>query len=127
MTLPEEEAAGRLPAGEKERLRSEGLEMVQQGQMTLKRASAMLRVSYRQTKRLYAVYQQQGDAGLTHGNYGRRSNNRTAEAIVERAVQRFWAGARGRKTSRGGRDGNQRKRAEAASYSKRGLEGETPE
>jgi hypothetical protein len=87
--LPEEEAAGRLPAGEKERRRGKILEMVKQGQMTLKAGSAMLRVSCRQSKRLYAAYREEGDAGLTHGNYGRRSNNSTAEPIVEKAVRAY--------------------------------------
>jgi hypothetical protein len=54
----EEEAAGRIPTGEKERLRGKVLEMVQQGQMALKGASVMQRVSYRQTKRLYAACRQ---------------------------------------------------------------------
>jgi hypothetical protein len=75
--------------GEKERLRGKVLEMARQGHMTLKAASVMLRISYRQTKRLYAAYRQEGDAGLVHGNCGRRSNNRTAEAVVERAVQAY--------------------------------------
>jgi hypothetical protein len=87
--LLEEEVAGRLPMGEKERLRGKILEMVKQGQMTLKAGSAMLRVSYRQSKRLYTAYKEEGDAGLVHGNYGRRSNNRTAEPIVEKAVQAY--------------------------------------
>ena len=75
--------------GEKERLRGKVLEMVRQGQMTLKAASVMLRVSYRQTKRLYASYRREGDAGLIHGNCGRQSNNRTPETVVERAVQAY--------------------------------------
>ena len=81
--------AGRLPMGEKERLRSKVLEMVRQGHMRLKAASVMLRVSYRQTKRLYAAYRQEGDAGLIHGNCGRRSNNRTEESVLERAVRAY--------------------------------------
>ena len=75
--------------GEKERIRGKVLEMVRQGHMTLKAASVMLRVSYRQTKRLYASYRQEGDAGLIHGNCGRRSNNRTAETVLERAVEAY--------------------------------------
>jgi hypothetical protein len=81
--------AGRLPTGEKERIRGKVLEMVRQGQMTMKAASLALRVSYRQTKRLYAAYREKGDAGLIHGNYGKRSNNRTAETIPENAVQAY--------------------------------------
>ena len=79
--------AGRLPMGEKERIRGKVLEMVAQGQMTLKAAAVMLGVSYRQSKRLYAAYREAGDTGLVHGNYGRRSNNHTAEFILKKAVE----------------------------------------
>jgi hypothetical protein len=78
--------AGRLPMGEQERLRSKALEMVKQGKLTLKAASLTMRVSYRQSKRLYATYKREGDAGLIHGNYGKRSNNRAPEAIRCAAV-----------------------------------------
>jgi hypothetical protein len=87
--LLEEEVAGRLPMGEKERLRSKILEMVKKGQITLKAGSVTLRISYRQSKRLYAAYKEEGDAGLIHGNYGRRSNNSTARAVVEKAIQAY--------------------------------------
>ena len=79
--------AGRLPMGEKERLRGKILEMVKQGQMTLRAASVMLGVSYRQSKRLYAAYRKKGGKGLIHGNYGRPSNNRTDEAILKKAIE----------------------------------------
>jgi transposase len=75
--------------GEKERLRGKILEMVKQGRMTLKAASVMLRVSYRQSKRLYSAYRKEGDAALIHGNYGRPSNNRTDESVVARAVAAY--------------------------------------
>ena len=81
--------AGRLPMGEKERLRGKAMEMVIQNRMSLKAASVMLRVSYRQSKRLYAAYRRDGDAGLIHGNCGRRSNNRTDETTLERAVKAY--------------------------------------
>jgi transposase len=75
--------------GEKERLRGKVLEMVKQGQMTLKAASVMLRVSYRQSKRLYAAYREGGDAALVHGNCGRQSNNKTPEPVLQKAVQAY--------------------------------------
>ena len=81
--------AGRLPMGQKELLRCKALEMVKQGKMTLKAAAAMLRISYRQGIRLYAAYRKEGDAGLIHGNYGKKSNNWTAESILEKAVQAY--------------------------------------
>ena len=81
--------ARRLPMGQKELLRGKVLEMVKQGKMTLKAATATLGVSYRQGIRLYAAYRKEGDAGLIHGNYGRQSNNRTGEAVLEKALQAY--------------------------------------
>src|SRR5215510_14868895 len=75
--------------GEKERIRIKVFEMVRQGKLRLKAASLMLRLSYRQTKRLYSVYRKEADAGLVHGNYGKRSNNRTPEYILESAVETY--------------------------------------
>ena len=78
--------AGRLPMGQKDLIRAKLLEMVKQGKMTLTAASPMMRVGYRQAKRLYSAYLQKGDVGLIHGNYGKRSNNRTPEMILEKAL-----------------------------------------
>jgi hypothetical protein len=87
--LPEDTAAGRLLTGEKERLRGKVLEMVKQEQMSLKAASVMLHISYRQSKRLYAAYRKEGDAGLIHGNAGKRLNHRTEGSAVEKAVKAY--------------------------------------
>ena len=81
--------AGRLPMGQKELLRSKMLEMVKQGQVTLKAAAITLKTSYRQGKRLYAAYLKEGDAGLVHGNCGKKSNNRLEEAVREKAVKAY--------------------------------------
>ena len=81
--------AGRLPMGQKELVRSKVLEMVKQGKLTLKAAVKTMRVSYRQGIRLYAAYIKEGDAGLIHGNYGRRSNNRTTQALLDAALEAY--------------------------------------
>jgi tRNA/tmRNA/rRNA uracil-C5-methylase (TrmA/RlmC/RlmD family) len=47
--------------------------------MILAEAAEELRVSYRQTKRIWKVYCENGTFGLVHGNRGRDSRNRTAE------------------------------------------------
>ena len=78
--------AGRIAMGQKELLRSKILEMARQGKMTLKAAAVMTRASCRQAKRLNAAYRKEGDAGLVHGNRGRRSNNRIAEEVREKAL-----------------------------------------
>jgi transposase len=87
--LLEEKMARRLPMGQKELLRSKVLEMVKQGKLTLKAAVKMLGVSYRQGIRLYALYRNEGDEGLIHGNYGRQSNNRTPEMVRKAALQAY--------------------------------------
>ena len=48
--------AGRLPMGKKELLRGKMMEMVKQKKSTLKEASLVLKMSYRQAKRIYAAY-----------------------------------------------------------------------
>jgi hypothetical protein len=65
------------------------MELVKRGQMTLKAASRELNVSYRQGKRIYAACLNGGDRALIHGNTGRRSNNRTAEAVREAAPEAY--------------------------------------
>jgi hypothetical protein len=75
--------------GQKELIRSKVLEMVKQKKLTLKAASKTMRVSYRQGIRLYAAYCKNGDAALIHGNYGKRSNNRTCEQILEKALHAY--------------------------------------
>jgi hypothetical protein len=48
--------AGRLPMGQKELMRGKMMEMVSQKKSTLKEAALVLKVSYRQAKRIYADY-----------------------------------------------------------------------
>ena len=81
--------AGRLPMGQKELVRTKMLEMVKQGKITLKTAVVTMRVSYRQGIRLYAAYRKHGEAGLIHGNCGKRSNNRLPEKLREAAIQGY--------------------------------------
>jgi hypothetical protein len=65
------------------------MELVKRGQMILKAASRELKIRYRQGKRIYAAYLKEGDRSLIHGNTGRPSNNRTAEAIREAALEAY--------------------------------------
>lgn len=70
----------------KERRRLEALSRVQAGELTLVEASVLLGVGYRQMKRSWARYQQEGDSGLVHRSRGRPSNRRPDEAIKQRAL-----------------------------------------
>lgn len=75
--------------GNKELLRAKVMEMVQEGQLTLRQAAKRLKRSERQVKRIWARYRAQGDAGLLHGNQGRPSNRRLSEAIRQAVLEAY--------------------------------------
>lgn len=54
--------------------RGEVLARVKRGELRLNQAAEVMRISYRQAKRLWKRYQSGGTAALKHGNAGRRSN-----------------------------------------------------
>lgn len=58
----------------KEFERGSVLERVKEGEVPLVEAAGLLGISYRQMKRLKRRYAEAGQAGLVHGNVGRRSN-----------------------------------------------------
>lgn len=58
------------------------LARVRGGELTLKEAAPLLKISYRQAKRLYKRFRSEGPAGLVHGSVGRVSNH--ARSAVER-------------------------------------------
>ncbi len=76
---------------ERERHRIKQLEMVREGNKTLKAASESMGVSYRQGKRLYKAYRKEGDTGLMHGNYGKASNNRIGEEKRRKIIEVYRA------------------------------------
>jgi molybdenum-dependent DNA-binding transcriptional regulator ModE len=80
--------ANKLPNGN-ERFHGNILEMVKQGQKTLKMASLELGMSYRQAKRVYRRYREGGDEALIHGNTGKPSNRRTGPALVRQALSLY--------------------------------------
>lgn len=55
--------------------RVEVLARVRSGELRVVDASALLRVSYRQAKRLWKRYREEGPVGLKHGSAGRASNH----------------------------------------------------
>ena len=66
---------GRIVLSNEEIRRSRALEEVERGTITLKEASVVLEVSYRQAKRLRRRYVTEGIGGLAHGNRGRGAPN----------------------------------------------------
>jgi Helix-turn-helix domain len=78
--------------------RVEVLARVRSGQLRVIDASALLRVSYRQTKRLWKRYREEGAAGLKHRSAGRVSNRGYAREFrcrVLKLVRKKYGGAVG--------------------------------
>ena len=65
---------GKTRLSEKERGRVEVLSKVKAGGLTLRKAAEFLKLSYRQTRRMYRRYLSAGSAGLKHGLRDRPSN-----------------------------------------------------
>lgn len=59
---------------------------VEEGELGLKDAAALLKLSYRQVKRLYGRYRAEGPAGLVHRTVGRASNRARPVAERERVL-----------------------------------------
>ena len=60
---------------------------LERGELTVAQAAALLGRSIRQTQRKRGAYRARGAAALVHGNRGRRSPRRTADAIRDRVLQ----------------------------------------
>jgi molybdenum-dependent DNA-binding transcriptional regulator ModE len=84
---------GHLLMSEKERRRKVEFEGVVESRMTIREASGKLGLSYRQSRRSYKRYREQGDRGLVHRSRGQPSNRaRPAEfrrGVLERYRERY--------------------------------------
>src|ERR1700746_1306099 len=65
---------GRTALSKRELQRAGVLERVKAGELGLKNAAEVMKLSYRQVKRLWKRYQKGGAAALKHGSAGRKSN-----------------------------------------------------
>ncbi len=70
---------GRTEMSKRELGRVEVLARVKSRELRLVDAAALVRLSYRQTKRLWKRYGEEGAAGLKHRSAGRQSNRAYAE------------------------------------------------
>jgi hypothetical protein len=59
---------------------------VERGELTLKDGAPLLRISYRQAKRLYKRFRQEGPAGLVHRSVGKVSNHARSADERERVL-----------------------------------------
>ncbi|MGH9690952.1 MAG: helix-turn-helix domain-containing protein, partial [Candidatus Acidiferrales bacterium] len=78
---------GRIEMSQEELRRVEVLARVRSKQLQVVDASRLLRVSYRQAKRLWKRYREEGSAGLKHRSAGRASNRGYAQEFRCRVLQ----------------------------------------
>ncbi len=79
-----------ISMSQRERHRLEVFARVRRGEITLVKASELLGLSYRQTKRCFGRYLEEGDRGLVHRLRGQPSN-RQADAKRKRRVLAVYA------------------------------------
>jgi molybdenum-dependent DNA-binding transcriptional regulator ModE len=80
-----------LKMSQKERTRLGVMQQVKSERMTLVAAAEVLRLSYRQAKRIWRRYEQKGDKGLVHRSRGRASNRAKKGSLKERILARYEA------------------------------------
>src|SRR6185312_1549810 len=80
---------GQLLMSRKEREQLKLLARVKRGELNLKEAAEVSGVGYRQCRRQYKRYREQGDRGLLHLGRGRRSNRGHAAGVKERVLRRY--------------------------------------
>jgi hypothetical protein len=86
----------RTAMSQKEFTRGAILQRVNEGEMTLREATPLLGLSYRQAKRVYARFRAEGSAGLVHRSVGRNSGRARApeeKARVLGLVRTYYGGS----------------------------------
>jgi transposase len=89
----------RTAMSRKEFERGAVLTRVVAGELTVKEGAELLRMSYRQAKRMYKRYRERGQVGLVHGSVGKRSNRARAEADRQEVlalIREHYGGSPGR-------------------------------
>jgi transposase len=80
---------------ESEKRRSMVLNAVVSGAMTLEQATRILNLSYRQMKRVWKRFREEGERGLAHRNKGKPSNRAFVDQIKNEVLQRYSRQAQG--------------------------------
>ncbi len=81
--------AGKLAMGQKELIRAKVMEQVAQKELSLKEAAVKLKVSYRQAKRIYRRYLEEGDEVFLHRNQGKASGRAYDVGMRKEAVRLY--------------------------------------
>jgi transposase len=79
---------GRIGMSQKELRRVEVLARVKRRELQVVDAASLVEVSYRQAKRLWKRYREEGAAGLQHRSAGRRSNRAHDETFRQQVLRR---------------------------------------
>lgn len=80
---------GHLLMSEKERKRKGVFERVRTGTLSVVEGAEVLGLSYRQCRRSYKRYREEGDEGLVHRGRGRPSNRRKEEGFKKGVLKRY--------------------------------------
>jgi hypothetical protein len=80
---------GQILMSQKESYRRAILEDVLTGKITLVEGSRLLKISYRQSKRILGRYRAEGVIGLVHKNRGVKSNRAFCEVLKEQVLKRY--------------------------------------
>ena len=97
---PQEAQVERTWMSRKELERGEVLSRVKEGKLKLANAAELLRVSYRQVKRLWKRYREEGAEGLVHRQAGQPSNHTKPKRFrdkVLRLVRKKYSGEEGQR------------------------------
>ena len=85
---------GALAMSQKERSRLVMMTRVREEEMTIKESSEVLRICYRQARRIYRRYLEEGDKGLIHRARGQPSNRgkdcKVKEAVLCLHREQYW-------------------------------------
>jgi transposase len=81
--------AEHLIMSQKERTRLGIMREIRAKTMTLVAAAKVLRLGYRQMKRVWRRYQDEADVGLVHRSRGRTSNRAKAKEFKQKVLERY--------------------------------------
>jgi len=85
---------GLLAMSQRERTRLVMMTRIEEKAMTIKEAAEVMGVSYRQGRRIYKRYREEGDSGLIHENRGQPSNRRKHSEVKGKVLalykEQYW-------------------------------------
>jgi len=86
--------AVRLSMSNRDVYRATVMRMVTEGRHTLGEAAGKIGLSYRQAKRIYRRYREEGDGAVIHRSVGKPSHRRISEEIRQNAVEHYLRAVR---------------------------------